>query len=699
MQDNMNKTKSQWVYPLFCSLLFSFTFCVFAPIELYFSNAGEFWFGVGDLIAGIVIVFLTAWAMLFGLCMLLRGKGRGITCAIIFGLAVMMYLQGNFLNPSYGVLNGESIDWSRYTGYAVWNTALWVLVPVLCVFFVLWKNRAFVGASRFVCVVLTLMQLVTLVTVSLETPKEKKTNYCFTKKDEFNLSAKQNIVFFILDTVDTSTVQDMLAKDRTFFSPLDGFVMYPNSVCAYPVTKFAVPYLLTSTPYLFETSYGSYLESSWKAETFFHALKNNGYSIRLYTESDFALSDMNEVVDNMDLEQPVPTSAAALCAMMYRFAGFRYAPHLFKPSLWFYSDGFNALRTQKEGSVYVADDALFLSELKQNGIQCTTQTPVFTFYHLEGAHVPNTLQADGTRTPNGEVVSIDDQLHAVFGGVFSILQQMKDQGVYNNSTIVITADHGNIVLDHSPILMIKARQATGALQTNPALATQQDLHQTMLSDAGIDKQLSYGENLLSLPEDTYREGTHYDFRWTDGDVFTEYNVALDQTGKALYMRSGLQYKPDGVYEVNTPELAIDQYIKTAKIADLSTFVDEICTYFEEEKNGGVELDGPWQHFQWQLPADAEYTNLLVRFDLSDVTNGAQRVQVLCGTDLIDTIQLHEGDSELRLTIPGDSIEDGLVSFTLRFPDAISAYTLSGDKDVAHYPRNAICIAGFTTEAN
>lgn len=699
MQDRVDKPKNQWVYPLLCSLLFSFTFCVFAPIELYFSNSGEFWFTVNDLMAGVLLVFLAVWAVLFGLIMLLRGKGYSIICGLVFGLAVMTYLQGNFLNPSYGVLNGETINWGRYAGYAVWNTALWILVPLLCVFFALWKNKAFVGASRFICVVLTLMQLVTLVTVSLEPAEEKKNNYCFTKQDEFNLSAKQNIVFLILDTVDTSTVQDMLAQDGDFFSPLDGFVMYPNSVCAYPVTKFAVPYLLTATPYLFETSYGSYLQSSWDSETFFHTLKSNDYAIRLYTESGFALSDMSGTVDNVAIEQPVPTSTAALCAMMYRFAGFRYAPHLLKPSLWFYSDGFNALRAQKEGSVYVADDALFLAELKQNGIQCTSQTPVFALYHLEGAHVPNTLQADGTRAPNGGVVPIEDQLHAVFGGVFSILQQMKDQGVYDNSTIVITADHGNIVLDHSPVLMIKARHATGALTFNPTLATQQDYHQTMLSDAGIDKRLPYGEDLLSQSEDAYREGEHYDFRWTDGDVFTAYTVTLDQTGKALYTRDGLQYKPDGIYEVSTPELAIGQYIKTATIAELSAFVDEICQYFEEEKNGGVELNAPWQHFQWQLPADTEYTDLLVNFDLSEVTNGAQRVQVLCDDELIDTIQLQDGDSTLRLMIPGDSIEDGLVSFTLRFPDAISIHTLSGDTDIDHYHRNAIVITGFTTELN
>ena len=98
----------------------------------------------------------------------------------------------------------------------------------------------------------------------------------------------------------------------------------------------------------------------------------------------------------------------------------------------------------------MSDDALFLSELRQSGVQCDVQTPVFALYHLEGAHVPITLRGDGTRAPQGQPVSMDEQLRAVFGGVFSMLEQMKAQGVYDQSTVILTSDHGNIVLDRSP---------------------------------------------------------------------------------------------------------------------------------------------------------------------------------------------------------------------------------------------------------
>ena len=210
--------------------------------------------------------------------------------------------------------------------------------------------------------------------------------------------------------------------------------------------------------------------------------------------------------------------------------------------------------------------------------------------------------------------------------------------------------------------------------------------------------MPYGRTCWLCPEDTGREAVHYNFRWADGDVFTEYQVALDQTGQALYTRTGLQYKPDGIYELETPELAPGATVNTANLPALAPYTDEICAYFQEEKAGGVQLYGPWQHFQWQLPWDAEYTDLLVRFHLAEVANGAQRVQVLSGTDLIDTIGLRAGDSELSFTLPGDFIQDGLVEFTFRFPDAVSPYTLSGGTDTAHYQRPAIRVSGFTTQA-
>ena len=86
--------------------------------------------------------------------------------------------------------------------------------------------------------------------------------------------------------------------------------------------------------------------------------------------------------------------------------------------------------------------------------------------------------------------------------------------------------------------------------------------------------------------------------------------------------------------------------------------------------------------------------LNVTFNVTDVTNGSQRVELLCGTTLVDTVTLQTGDTRLSLSIPGDAIDSGQVSFTFRFPDAISVYELSGFQDPSDYQRHAIRISGF-----
>lgn len=689
----------RWLWPMLASLLFSFTLCVFGPIEMYMGNAEEFWFGWKDFLPGTALAFAGVFSVLFGLCMALGGKGRKAACGLIFGLAVMLYAQGNFLNPGYGVMDGSPIDWSAYAGYAVWNTALWVVAPAGCLALALWKPKSFSAVSQFLCGALVAMQVISLGTILLTgQPKEAEASgeLCFSKEGEFTLSAKENIVFFILDTVDTSTAEWMMEENPALFEPLDGFVMYPNAVCGYPVTKYALPFLLTGEHYLFEQSYGAYLTESWERERFFHGLHDRGYEVNLFTESAFVTPGMEGIVQNLAKVPPVAANQPALWLKLYQMVGFRYAPHVLKPALWFHTGELEQLRGVDDGTVYVPDDARFLRELRERGVSCTGEAPRFTMYHLEGEHVPFDLKADGTRAQKGETVTMMEQLCTVFGGVFRILNEMKDQGVYDGATIVITADHGNITRDHSPMLMIKGPGETGALRKNSVIAAQEDLHQTMATAAGIGLELPYGADLLRLDESVEREATHYNFRWADGDVFYEYAVERDDQGNAAYARTGQEYRPDGAYGVDTPVIALGERIQTGSIEALSPYVDEICTYFQQQAAGGVALNAPWQRFQWQLDENAEYSDLRVTFEVGEVYNPPQRVQVYIGAYLTEEATLDGGEKELSFVIPGDEIDGGLTAFTLRFPDARSEYETSGQP--TDYQRRALSVAGFACEA-
>ena len=65
---------------------------------------------------------VSSTVVLAGIGMFLKGKAYSIYTALIFVFALCFYIQGNYLNSSYGVLDGKTIDWSSYSNYAIVNT-------------------------------------------------------------------------------------------------------------------------------------------------------------------------------------------------------------------------------------------------------------------------------------------------------------------------------------------------------------------------------------------------------------------------------------------------------------------------------------------------------------------------------------------------------------------------------------------------
>ena len=130
--------------------LLAFTLFIFAPINIYLNNVNEFWFRLSQFwwvmaILGVVVFLLT-----FGFGMLLKGKLLNLYVTLLFALTVVLYLQGNFFNISYGELNGEQVNWSRYGGYSLLNTGLTSLLFLIPFAILYFSKRFWRGMVRFV---------------------------------------------------------------------------------------------------------------------------------------------------------------------------------------------------------------------------------------------------------------------------------------------------------------------------------------------------------------------------------------------------------------------------------------------------------------------------------------------------------------------------------------------------------------------
>ena len=111
------------------------TITIFGPLELYLTNSAEFWFDFGEMVKISGILTAAAGAVLLAVGLILKGKARSLYAVLVFIIALCLYIQGNFLNIDYGLLDGRTVDWDSYTSHAVINTSIWVTCIGLLIFF------------------------------------------------------------------------------------------------------------------------------------------------------------------------------------------------------------------------------------------------------------------------------------------------------------------------------------------------------------------------------------------------------------------------------------------------------------------------------------------------------------------------------------------------------------------------------------
>ena len=139
----MNKQNKKTL--ILISMLLSITFFLFGPVEYYMTNINEIWFGLNSIIAFMLVITLISTAILYLLLRTIPKKLQMVFVCFIFSLGLGLYLQGNYLNVSYGLLNGQKIIWENYAKYGTINTFIWVIIIVVPFLMVKLVDRLYFG--------------------------------------------------------------------------------------------------------------------------------------------------------------------------------------------------------------------------------------------------------------------------------------------------------------------------------------------------------------------------------------------------------------------------------------------------------------------------------------------------------------------------------------------------------------------------
>ena len=538
-----------WGARLVLALLASVTLCfmtmVSAPLEIVATNASGLAFSPANVWASLAVAAAVAAVVLALAVSALRGRAFDVALAVVVALALAQLVQALFLNAGLPAADGQEVPWGDYTKITLGSGAAWVAIVAASVLLAVRKPSAAKGVSVVVSLLLVLTSAVSMGAAISAHAAEYDRPYV-TNEGLYSVSKKSNVIVFILDFYDTQTLDKVVADYPDVLDELGGFTWFRNSVGEMIPTRFGIPTLVTgrtidTSKDVFDTQQ---IRDWYQQNNLVDDIVAQGYSAGIYSDSVYASELQNKAL-NVHALEGLRTKGLSSIIQLVQCSLYRNMPWAVKPSLRYYTDDLNRSviaqdGTDDAGTAYVTDDASYYDRLVERrlGADDGSANGAFRFIHLMGDHAPYTLDEKAQR------VSMEDtDKYRQGAGAFTIvseyLRQLKELGVYDQSTIVITADHGdydwsaNLTQPVSPILLVKpaGTDAGAACQVSQVPTGHMDYAATIRESVGMDvseptvfevsdeprTRYFYNNEQDQTPDSSHADLGEWEFR-IDGDV-------------------------------------------------------------------------------------------------------------------------------------------------------------------------------------
>ncbi len=655
----MREKRRLSIHTVLPGLLFAFTLFVFAPADLYFATADELWFSLVELIPWLLILAAVAFVTIMLLSCVLPQKFSIAFRAGVYACSFLLWLQGNVLVTNYGTLDGEEIDWSVYSVGSILDALLWVVVIILFIFLMFRLKKKFRGIVEAAAGILLITQVITLgVLVIQHNGIQLEGDRFLSQKNELTVSSEKNVLVFIPDTFDGYLMTQMLEKyPEETAGAFSDFTFYPDTVAGAARTKYALPFILTGDTNREEQSYTEYLVKGFESSPLIRELAGGKYSTGFYTYKQFVDMNRDDVMDNVDNGVPEVSSRYGLTKQFLKLVALRYAPSLFVPVHWMYTGDFERWKSTDNDAAYSLNDAVLYQRLTGLGLTASEEKPCFRLYHMVGVHTPYVRDrnlnyvSDGTGTEEEQGLGT---LHIIS----EYMDQLKKLGVYEQTTVIVLADHGyndHSYMEHCPLLMIKYPGESHPFEIS-------DIPISYTSMAEILTEALQGE--LSSLEKWKQTGPRYFYYLTEKNGIvdlTEYIIDSPGIGKEL-KPTGVVYHGDTLHKDRSYIPGTKVYFDSRETAgkyQISGFCSSEV-YYTWTSGNTAEMLFEIPEKQGELEMILEYGTFF----------GEQTVNVWVNERLVD-IYYANGDTIQYVTIPEGTVTGKELRIRLELPEACS----------------------------
>lgn len=458
-----------------------FLLFIFAPMEQYVTNIDGFTYDVYDLFKTMFPLFLIYALVSAVLVRIIRRAGKKLYLAgIVLSISVLMalYVQGTFFSGNLPPLDGRTIDWSVYDGQRVASVVIWICVLAASVAAVKLLgfekfNRIAGCCSAFLFTVLLVSGGILLITG--EGLRDKQ-DVLITDDHILEMSDQDsNFVILVLDCIGGKDLEEIVNSNPGYAELLKDFTNFRNTVGAYPFTQHSIPFILSGEWYENEESFYAYKDRVYKDSELFEELRNAGYHIGVYEEDLPTSGEITGYFENT----VIPDSSAfnepiEFIKMQMKLAGLKYMPYDLKRCCIVAPDYLyvNSLKRYEDLDTYDWTNLAFYTEVTENSVE-KTDGKCFRFIHISGAHDPFVYDRDMNVV---ESSSYGECIEGSLRCAAEYLNNLKAAGCYENTAIIIMADHGYYKdTRQNPMLLVKGMNEDHPYEVSDIPVSYEDL--------------------------------------------------------------------------------------------------------------------------------------------------------------------------------------------------------------------------------
>lgn len=578
-KEKLTKEKIKKRIPLtvLISLCIPMILCFAVPFEVFGTNSEEFMFSLSDFLPILMAYGLVLFLIAFFSLLFLPAQAYRVGIAIYLALSLLLFLQGNYMNAGLSSLGGDNLG---SAGIPVWliafNTVLWIVIIGLFVGLSFIKDKK--GISKYVSFVLVAVVLATQIINPVATAVsnsgmfankvlefDPNSSKVLTTEGLTTVSSGRNVFVFVIDRFDEGYAELAMEEKPEIFSELEGFEMYDDNISQYGHTYPGIANLLTRRK--IDMGEGErrtkFLEEVYADDGTMSYLAKNGYRCQVYTQAYYAYTDAyylpDYVYNRTDIISAKVKNRGMLSMTMLGVSAYRCLPLITKNWLGgsLSSDVFHEFveRTGRDGYGEYSSVNSDVEEIVECAEFDTCDQNLFTFLHIEGCHsVINDYLNDPEGVSSSQRKKTVSKLEECFKIINTYIKVMKEKGVYNDATIIITGDHGAALSDINELggasctAMLVKRSGKGVgdgvMVRNSAPVSHDNMWPSILQSEGITAPEGYGKSFFDMREgdSTKREYVwHTYLKWCDEYVYSIDGSARNFDNWTLSQKNNYSY--------------------------------------------------------------------------------------------------------------------------------------------------------------